>query len=93
MHERANAGIDVHISDDDTVEFQRLAGIIDPNKDFNGVQGCQSCVNNLVKFVYDKEKTLAVNGEQGKDGSIRAKLNMLKNKPDGKGDKDNGATE
>ena len=61
FHARANAGQDVHISEDEIAEFQRLAKSIDPNKDFNGVQGCQSCVNNLVKFVFDKEKTLLKN--------------------------------
>ena len=56
LNERLSAGIDVHPSDSDLKEFQNLAKEIEPDRYFT-IYGCQSCVNDLVKFVYDHQKT------------------------------------
>lgn len=52
LAERLAVGIDVHPADDEAKEFQRLAKLIDPERYFT-VYGCQSCINELVKFVFD----------------------------------------
>lgn len=72
MHERVNRGDDAHISDPQIEQFQKLAVLIDKDSSkFASVIGCQSCINNLVKFVYDKEKI------------VRVKMNFPKQEPDG----------
>lgn len=55
MQERLELGIDVHPSDDELKEFQKLAKKIDPDRYFT-IYGCQKCVNELVKFVFDAQK-------------------------------------
>lgn len=54
LQERVNAGIDLHPTDDECKEFERLASILSPKTDFSW-RGCVSCVNTLVKFVFDNE--------------------------------------
>jgi hypothetical protein len=62
LHERVNAGIDVHPSEADLVEFEKLARTISPNGDFSW-RGCQECVNHMVKFVFDNAERLEVKEE------------------------------
>lgn len=57
MNERISVGIDVMPSDRDAREFQKLAKQIDPDRYFT-LYGCQSCINTLVKFVFDNEEQL-----------------------------------
>jgi len=57
MKERLDLGIDVHPSDADAKQFQKLAKEIDPARHFT-IYGCQSCINSLVKFVFDNQKTI-----------------------------------
>lgn len=57
MYDRLNAGVDVHPSDQDAKEFQNLAKLIDPDRYFT-VYGCQKCINELVKFVFDNADKL-----------------------------------
>ena len=56
LKERIDAGIEIHPSDSDLKEFQRLAKEIDKERHFT-IYGCQSCVQDLVRFVYDNQKT------------------------------------
>ena len=57
MYERVKQGIDVHPSDWEIAEFQKLAKQLSP-KINTAVKGCQSCVNDLVKLVFDKQSTI-----------------------------------
>ena len=66
MRERLELGIDVHPSDDEAREFQRLAKEIDPQRYFT-LYGCQSCINSLVKFVFDNAGKL----EDKLDGKVK----------------------
>ena len=57
MYERVKSGIDVHLSDSDAKAFQKLAKEIDSQRHFT-IYECQSCINDLVKFVFDNQKTV-----------------------------------
>ena len=57
LHERVNSGIDVHLSDSEADEFERLALEIDKNIHWQ-TKGCIDCVNRMVKFVFDKQGTM-----------------------------------
>lgn len=57
LHDRVNAGIDVHPSELELAEFYRLAKLISPHGDFT-YKGCQACVNYLVKFVFDNQNKI-----------------------------------
>lgn len=54
LFERVNAGVDVHPSEVELIEFEKMALALSPNQDFSW-RGCQACVNHLVKFVFDNE--------------------------------------
>ncbi len=56
LKERLDKGIDIHIPDEDARTFQKLAKQIDKERHFT-IYGCQSCINDLVKFVFDNQKT------------------------------------
>ena len=56
LKDRLDKGIDVHPSDAELKEFQKQAKEIDPVRHFT-IYGCQSCVNDLVRFVYNNQKT------------------------------------
>lgn len=58
IQDKINAGIDVHLSDDEAKEFQAAAKGIDPQRHFT-IYGCQECINTLVKFVVDSQATPA----------------------------------
>jgi hypothetical protein len=55
MKERLDAGVDVHPSDDELREFQKIAKTIDADRYFT-LYGCQDCVNTLVRFVFANYK-------------------------------------
>lgn len=50
-------GIDVHPSKEEIEQFELLAKQIDPDRNFPW-RGCQSCVNDLVKYVFDNKASL-----------------------------------
>lgn len=54
MYERLQLGIDIHPSDRELAEFQKLAKQIWPKYD-TSVKGCQPCVNALIRFVFEKQ--------------------------------------
>ena len=54
MYERLQLGIDLHPSDWELAEFQKLAKQIWPKYN-TSVKGCQSCINALIRFVFDKQ--------------------------------------
>ena len=56
LKDRLDMNIDVHPSDIELKEFQKIAKVIDPQRYFS-VYGCQSCVNDLIRFVYNNQKT------------------------------------
>lgn len=62
LQERVEAGIDVHPSEEELVQFELMARTISPNGDFSW-RGCQSCVNYMVKFVFDNQERLEVKEE------------------------------
>lgn len=57
LQDRVNAGIDVHPTEAELIEFENLALQISPNQDFSW-RGCQECVNHMVKFVFDNQSRL-----------------------------------
>ena len=65
LQDRVNAGIDVHPSELELQEFEKLALQISPNQDF-AWRGCQDCVNHLVKFVFDNQNRLNEKGTKEK---------------------------
>jgi hypothetical protein len=52
LYERVKIGIDAHASDIEIEKFIALAKEINPELDW-AVRGCQSCVNELVRFVFE----------------------------------------
>jgi hypothetical protein len=57
LYDRILAGVDVHPSQPELIEFERLSKIIDPNSEFS-FRGCQPCVNELVRFVFENKTKL-----------------------------------
>ncbi len=57
LYERIKKNIDIHPSNRELKEFQRLAKEIDKDRYFT-IYGCQDCIRTLVKFVYDNQKTI-----------------------------------
>jgi hypothetical protein len=53
--ERIDLDIDIYPGDEDLKTFQKIAKTIDADRYFT-IYGCQSCVRELVKFVYDNQK-------------------------------------
>ena len=58
LNERINLDIDIYPGDDDLKTFQKIAKTIDADRYFT-IYGCQSCVRELVKFVYDNQNNNA----------------------------------
>lgn len=54
LFERVNLGIDAHPSQAELEQLHTWATSISPNGDFS-YRGCQSCVNYMVKFVFDNQ--------------------------------------
>lgn len=63
LYDRIVAGIDVHPSMDELIEFERLSKVIDPTSEFS-FRGCQPCVNELIRFVFENKSKL--NGKASK---------------------------
>ena len=57
LSDRVNAGIDVHPSNPELIQFEELAKTISPRGSFPW-RGCQECVNHMVKFVFDNAHRL-----------------------------------
>jgi hypothetical protein len=57
LYDRILAGVDVHPSQPELIEFERLSKIIDPQSEFS-FRGCQPCVNELVRFVFENKNKL-----------------------------------
>jgi hypothetical protein len=55
LYDRVKVGIDAHPSDIELEKFVELAKEINSELDW-AVRGCQSCVNELVRFVFEKYK-------------------------------------
>jgi len=56
--ERIDLDIDIYPGDDDLKTFQKIAKTIDAERYFT-IYGCQSCIRELVKFVYDNQNNNA----------------------------------
>ena len=54
LYDRILAGVDVHPSQPELLEFERLSKIIDPNSEFS-FRGCQPCVNEMIRFVFENK--------------------------------------
>ena len=63
LFERVNLGIDAHPSQRELEQLHTWATSISPNGDFS-YRGCQSCVNYMVKFVFDNQTK--INAEANK---------------------------
>jgi hypothetical protein len=50
-----NERINLDPGDEDLKTFQKIAKTIDAERYFT-IYGCQSCVRDLIKFVYDNQK-------------------------------------
>jgi hypothetical protein len=57
LYDRILAGVDVHPSQTELIEFERLSKLIDPQSEFS-FRGCQPCVNELVRFVFENKTKL-----------------------------------
>lgn len=57
LYDRILSGVDVHPSQPELLEFERLSKLIDPQSEFS-FRGCQPCVNELVRFVFENKNKL-----------------------------------
>lgn len=57
LYDRILAGVDVHPSQPELIEFERLSKIIDPQSEFS-FRGCQPCVNEMIRFVFENKTKL-----------------------------------
>jgi hypothetical protein len=57
LYDRVKLGIDAHPSDVELEQFKSLANNINPELQW-AVKGCQSCVNELVRFVFENQKPI-----------------------------------
>jgi hypothetical protein len=57
LYDRILAGVDVHPSQPELMEFERLSKIIDPQSEFS-FRGCQPCVNEMIRFVFENKNKL-----------------------------------
>jgi hypothetical protein len=57
LYDRIIAGVDVHPSQPELIEFERLSKLIDPNSEFS-FRGCQPCVNEMIRFVFENKTKL-----------------------------------
>jgi len=55
LFERVEMDIDIYPGDDVLKTFQKIAKTIDAERYFT-IYGCQSCVRDLIKFVYENAK-------------------------------------
>jgi hypothetical protein len=57
LYDRILNGVDVHPSQPELMEFERLSKIIDPQSEFS-FRGCQPCVNEMIRFVFENKTKL-----------------------------------
>ncbi len=57
LYDRIVAGVDVHPSEAELIEFERLSKLIDPTSEFS-FRGCQPCVNEMIRFVFENKSKL-----------------------------------
>ena len=57
LYDRILDGVDVHPSQPELMEFERLSKLIDPNSEFS-FRGCQPCVNEMIRFVFENKTKL-----------------------------------
>jgi hypothetical protein len=57
LYDRILAGVDVHPSQPELIEFERLSKLIDPQSEFS-FRGCQPCVNEMIRFVFENKTKL-----------------------------------
>jgi hypothetical protein len=57
LYDRILAGVDVHPSQPELLEFERLSKLIDPQSEFS-FRGCQPCVNEMIRFVFENKTKL-----------------------------------
>jgi hypothetical protein len=57
LYERVKLGIDAHPSEKEIEDFLWYAKLISPHRTFV-VKGCQDCVNELVRFVFENVNRL-----------------------------------
>lgn len=64
LYDRVKLGIDAHASE---IEIQQLineANLINPELQWV-VKGCQSCVNELIRFVFENQKLIENANKKG----------------------------
>lgn len=57
LYDRIIAGVDVHPSMDELLEFEKLSKQIEPTSEYS-FRGCQPCVNEMIKFVFENQNKL-----------------------------------
>jgi hypothetical protein len=57
LYDRILNGVDVHPSQPELMEFERLSKLIDPQSEFS-FRGCQPCVNEMIRFVFENKNKL-----------------------------------
>jgi hypothetical protein len=65
LYDRIIAGVDVHPSESELLEFERLSKLIDPNSEFS-FRGCQPCVNEMIRFVFENKSKLEAKSSKTK---------------------------
>lgn len=73
LYDRIVAGIDVHPSMDELIEFEKLSKQIDPTSDFS-FRGCQPCVNEMIRFVFENKSKL--DGKSKKATGTKTEVNQ-----------------
>jgi hypothetical protein len=64
LYDRIVAGVDVHPSEAELIEFERLSKLIDPSSEFS-FRGCQPCVNEMIRFVFENKIKLDGKSKKG----------------------------
>ena len=68
LYDRIIAGIDVHPSIEELIEFEKLSKQIDPTSDFS-FRGCQPCVNEMIRFVFENKNKLDAKASKKTSGT------------------------
>lgn len=64
LYERVQIGIDAHASEIEIEQLIKAANDINPELQW-AVKGCQSCVNELVRFVFENKKPVENANKKG----------------------------
>jgi hypothetical protein len=65
LYDRVKLGIDAHASDLEIEQLISEANLINPELPW-AVKGCQSCVNELVRYVFENQKPIENANKKGK---------------------------